>query len=412
MHAALAALGHPERAFRSSLVLGTNGKGSTATLLAGILARHGVRVGLYTSPHLVRVEERIAVAGERISQERLLALIAELARFPQLSYFETLTVAAFRHFAETGVEAAVLEAGLGGRWDATNAKDPDVALLTNVGTDHQAWLGTTRAAIAAEKAAALRGREAIVGAWDDEVAPVIRAAADPATPISLALDWASVTGDRGPGTGDRPPSQAGGGDIGTRYPVPGTHVTFTVGAATGEALLPLLGRHQEVNLTLALAGAAALAKHGIAPALRGDAIAEGIEGTNWPGRLQWVEWRGRALLLDGAHNREAVVALADALDRLSLSGQLNLLFSCLDDKPLTDMAAALRPRVISVVVAALDSPRAMPVDALAAALPGAVVCDSVAAALARLPTGAPALVTGSLRLVGEVLRLIGHQRGA
>ena len=126
-------------------MLGTNGKGSTAVLLAGVLSRHGVGTGLYTSPHLVRVEERIAIAGRPIPAARLLALVDELARFPQLSYFETLTAAAFVHFAAEGVDVAVLEAGLGGRWDATNAAEPAVSLLTNVGTDHQAWLGTTRA---------------------------------------------------------------------------------------------------------------------------------------------------------------------------------------------------------------------------------------------------------------------------
>jgi len=421
MHSALAALDHPERALRSALVLGTNGKGSAAALLASILARHGVRVGLYTSPHLVRVEERIVVGGEAIPHDRLLALIGELDRFPRLSYFETLTAVALLHFARARVEVAVLEAGLGGRWDATNAEAPDISLLTNVGTDHQSWLGATRAEIAAEKAAALRGREAIVGAWDDEVEPTIRASADPATPLSLASAWASVSVARGPRPVASPPAHPR--PPGTRVAPTAGHglratgldsqvVSFDVAGIRGNATLPLLGRHQEANLTLALAGAAALAKHDIVPVLRANAISQGIETTSWPGRLQWVDWRGRRLLLDGAHNREATDALASALDHLGLSGRINLLFSCLADKPLAAMAAVLRPRVGRVLVATLDSPRATPVGELAAAMPGCEAYESVAAALAHLPEDAPTLVTGSLRLVGDVLRLIGAGEGA
>jgi dihydrofolate synthase / folylpolyglutamate synthase len=415
MHRALAELGHPERAFRAALVVGTNGKGSTAALLASILQRHGVRVGLYTSPHLVHVEERIVVSGRPIEPGRLLELIAGLAAFPSLSYFETLTVAAFRHFAEIGVEVAVLEAGLGGRWDATNAADPDVALLGNVGTDHQVWLGATRTEIAAEKAAALRGREAIVGAWDGEVAPVIRATADPTTPLSLASDWASVEVESRESGVESSPAHPAHSDVeeGTSRlsilnPQPAVQrVSFRIGDQSGRADLPLLGGHQLANLTLALAGAAALAKHGIVPRLRAEAISAGIAATAWPGRLQWVEWRGRRLLLDGAHNREAVLALAAALDALGLSGNVNLVFSCLDDKPLAAMAEVLRPCVADVLVAALESPRATPIAALETAFPGCTTCASVAAALDQAPVGAPTLVTGSLRLVGEVLRLIG-----
>ncbi len=189
---ALAALGNPERACPSVLIVGTNGKGSTAALLAGILEAHGVRTGLYTSPHLVRVEERIRVIGEAVAAAELKDLVADLARFPELSYFETLTAAALEHFARRGVELAVLEAGLGGRWDATNVGEPAVTLLTNIGTDHQSWLGPTRAHVAREKAAALGGRAAIIGAWDDEVEPEISGVRGSAAP-------------RGPGRRGRPP---------------------------------------------------------------------------------------------------------------------------------------------------------------------------------------------------------------
>ena len=392
MQRALDALGRPERAFTSVLVLGTNGKGSTAALLAGVLKAHGLRVGLYTSPHLVTVEERIRTDGTVIPRERLTELVASLNAFPDLSYFEALTCAAVMEFAERKVDVAVMEAGLGGRWDASNAVDPAVALLTNVGTDHQKWLGEARTAIAAEKAAALRGLTAIVGTWDPEVEPVIRASADPRTPLSLASQWATVSAD-----GSRPTGA--------------NAVDFRIGSLTGSAALPLAGAHQRANLELALAGAVALVRHGLAPMLSAEAVRRGIEGVSWPGRLQWCTTRDRRLLVDCAHNREAIAALAGALDDMGLSGKLNLLFSCLDDKPLESMGDLLRPRVVEVTVTPIRSPRARPLDELAAVFPGCRRATSVAAALLDLPPEHPTLVTGSLRLVGEVLAEIGEVHG-
>jgi dihydrofolate synthase/folylpolyglutamate synthase len=384
---ALAALGNPERACPSVLVVGTNGKGSTAALLAGILEAHGVRTGLYTSPHLVRVEERIRVAGQPVAPDELRELVAGLARFPELSYFETLTTAAFLHFAGRDVSLAVLEAGLGGRWDATNVGAPAVTLLTNVGTDHQSWLGPTRAHVAREKAAALGGRAAIVGAWDGEVEAEIRAAADPRTPFSLAADWAAVAADDGGAA------------------------SFRVAGVSGTLQLPLAGRHQLDNLLLALAGAAALERERLIPGLTAAAVQRGVECVRWPGRLDWRAWRGRRLLLDGAHNREAVAALVAALPDAGLTTPPHLLFSCLDDKPLAAMAGALRPHARSVTVVPLDSPRATPLATLAAAFPGCRSCPDLAAALDDLPADAPTLVTGSLRLIGAVLAQIGGADG-
>ncbi len=409
---ALDALGRPGRALASVLVLGTNGKGSTAALLAGILQAHGLRVGLYTSPHLIDVEERIRVDGTSVSRPRLAELVARLERFPDLSYFETLTCAAVLEFTARHVDIAVMEAGLGGRWDASSAVEPLVALLTNVGTDHQQWLGSTRAAIAAEKAAALRGREAIVGAWDEEVEPVIRGVAAPGTPLSLASDWASVA-PLFQGSNVR---MFEGSKTRTFEPVnlrtfEQTRVAFHVGDLSGKAALPLAGEHQMENLTLALAGAAALARHGVIGPLRPEAVRRGIEGVSWPGRLQWCRLRGRDLLVDGAHNLEAAASLAAALDAAGLSGTMHLLFSCLDDKPLEAMAGLMRPRVTGVTVAPIASPRATPLQELAAAFPGCSRAGTVAAALLEVPTDRPTLVTGSLRLAGEVLAMLGGDDG-
>jgi dihydrofolate synthase/folylpolyglutamate synthase len=188
-------------------------------------------------------------------------------------------------------------------------------------------------------------------------------------------------------------------------------VTLRVGEVVTTADLPLMGKHQVANLELALAGFSALSRFDLAPALSPDAVRRGIEGISWPGRLQWRTLGARRLLLDGAHNCEAVAALACALDEMSLSGKLHLLFSCLDDKPLESMAALLRPRVAGVTVAPIRSPRARTLDDLAAAFPGCRRATSVTHALLDLEPGHPTLVTGSLRLVGEVLAGIGETDG-
>lgn len=382
VEAALTALGQPQRSFRSVLVLGTNGKGSTAALLASLLSSAGVRVGLYTSPHLVHVEERIQVAGAAISAGRLRDTVASLNRFPTLSYFETLTVAAFLEFAAQQVEVAVVEAGLGGRWDAAATCEPVVSLLTNVGTDHQRWLGESRALIAAEKAAALRGRVAVIGEWDEEVEPAIRREAK--APLTLVHDWARV---------EACPEEGCEG-----------LVEISMGAVRGRAVLPLVGAHQRRNAALALAGAAALAHLGVAPYPSFPTVAAGFSSVRWPGRWQWLQTPSCLLLLDGAHNREAMTALAATLDAQGLSGAVNLVFSCLDDKPLDDMARLLLPRVRRTVVVPLASPRATDLATLAAAFPGCSTAPSTAQALVMLADDpAPALLTGSLRLVGEAL---------
>ncbi len=400
VEAALAALGQPQREFPSVLVLGTNGKGSTAALLASVLAASGMRVGLYTSPHLCRVEERIQINGTPVSAGRLRELVASLECFPSLSYFETLTVSAFVEFAAAQVDIAVIEAGLGGRWDAAAACEPVVSLLTNVGTDHQRWLGWSRAEIAAEKAAALRGRVAIVSELDEDLAPVIRREAS--APVTTAAEWARVEDACPPRR-----SRDEGVQVGCGRPL-----SVAVAGVKTTADLPLIGAHQRRNTALALAAAAALARFGIAPPLSAHTVQEGLGRVFWPGRWQWLATPGHRLLLDGAHNREAIAALSSTLDTEGLSGSINLLFSCLDDKPLEDMARELNPRVRRVVVAPLASPRATRLAILAAAFPGCATAHSTAHALSLFaadPT--PVLVTGSLRLVGEVLQAVERSDG-
>ncbi|HHQ48980.1 MAG TPA: bifunctional folylpolyglutamate synthase/dihydrofolate synthase, partial [Acidobacteria bacterium] len=162
LRSAAADLGHPQAAIPTFRIAGTNGKGSTAAMLEAVFAAHGLATGLYTSPHLVRVEERIRVRGRDVDRSTLEAALDLLERYPELSFFETLTLAAWLIFRDAHLDAAILEVGLGGRWDATSIAPCAVAGLTNVGTDHGRWLGTDRHAIAREKAAALEGAEVAV----------------------------------------------------------------------------------------------------------------------------------------------------------------------------------------------------------------------------------------------------------
>jgi dihydrofolate synthase/folylpolyglutamate synthase len=365
-------LGNPQRGLTSIRIAGSNGKGSTAALLEAILAAHEVRTGLYTSPHLVRVEERIRLAGRQISSAEMSACLERLERFPELTFFETLTLAAVLAFREAGIEVAVMEVGIGGRWDATGIAGSVVAGLTNVGSDHQSWLGFSREAIAAHKGAVLA--DATVGVLgpgvDEEILPSLGAsraiAAERLVRLSSGAAGA-VEADWGDG------------------PVPVT--------------VPLAGSHQVANLHLALALARAAADVGIAPPLDGPAVRRGLASVSWPGRLSMHRVGGREVLLDCAHNAEGVTALTAYLE----SGQprFNLLFSCLDDKPVAEMASRLQPLVGEVAVFELEDERAAPLDSLRSAFVGAHAARNALEGLGRLED--PVLATGSLRVVGALL---------
>lgn len=375
--ALLESLGRPDRAFRSVLVAGTNGKGSTAAALSAILSRAGVRTGLYTSPHLVRVTERIRTGDADVSPallEDTLALVAAVAgpgeRGP--TYFEALTVAAFEIFRRERSEVAILEVGIGGRLDATNVVEPEISIVTNIGSDHLELLGPSLADVAREKAGVFRrGQPALVGAGGSP--PEARAA--------LHAEAARI----GARLVEIPPDALFGNES------------------------PLPGRHQRANLSLAVAAARALAP------LPEETIRSGIRSLRWPGRLQLVSRAGkRPLLLDGAHNPDGAVALAAYLDEEGLSGQIDLLFGAMADKNVEGIARPLLARARHVVFTAARSPRAASAPSLKARLEreDAEAAVSVADALARLdaagPDASPVLVAGSLYLVGEVL---GHLEG-
>lgn len=371
---ALGRLGDPQLAYPSVLIVGTNGKGSTAAMLSSVLRAHGVRTGLSTSPHLVSVEERVRINGEDITRTELESHLRRLEAFPDLTFFETLTAAAFLAFADTGVEVAVLEAGMGGAWDATRVASSAVAGITNVGTDHRAWLGETAEERARDKGGPLRSaRVAVLG--PGMPAGLVPALEAPNAVTSSSLVTLEACGDTG-------------------FEVSWDGHRFEVEP-------PLAGEHQGANLHLALALARAAASSGMAPPLEPRAVIAGLALTRWPGRLSRVRLGDRDILVDGAHNLEGAGALAAFLG--GLPTRHSLLFSCLDDKPVEAMARVLRPAVAEVAVVELEDDRAMPLETLAAAFPGSKRCQNVRAALGRLPD--PVVAAGSLRLAGRLLSL-------
>ncbi len=370
--ALLAALGSPQSSFRTLLVGGTNGKGSTAATAAAVLEAAGLRVGLTTSPHLVRVNERVRLPGGRdVPAEGLdavLSLVAAVSGDGALrpTYFEALVVAACELFRRARVEIAVVEVGIGGRLDATNVLEPEVAVVTNVAADHLETLGPTLEDVAREKAGIFRrGRRALTTERGGML-PVLRAEA-----ARVGADLEEVA-----------PS------------------------AEWEGLSPLAGAHQRENVVLGVAAARAVA------ALDTETVRRGVAATRWPGRLQTIPRPGsRPLLVDGAHNPAGAAAVAAHLDAAGLAGRVDLVFGALGDKAVEAMFAPLARRAGRVVLVAPDSPRAIPPESLAVRLgredlPRAASLAEALALLEGAEDDAPILVAGSLVLAGEALALV------
>ena len=371
---ALAEGGNPQLDFPSILVVGTNGKGSTAAMVEAVLRAHELRTGLFTSPHLVRVEERIRLNGAPIDESVLREHLGRFDDFPDLTYFETLTATAFAIFSELKIDVAILEAGMGGSWDATRVAESAVAGLTNVGSDHAGWLGADRREVARDKGRALAAAEhAVVGAGVD-------AALLPSLEAPHARRARSLV---------RCESSGGG------------RVRVAWNGSQIDIHLPLAGSFQLDNLELAMALAIAAHHAGLVPAIEPAQARSALENVEWPGRLSVHRVNGRRVVLDCAHNLEAAEALAEHLGGLDC--RYNLLFSCLDDKPVEAMARVLAPRVGDVVVCGLDDERAMSLERLAAAFAGAEIAADPRSALDRLDD--PVLAAGSIRLVGALLEL-------
>ncbi len=398
------ALGNPQSQFPAVLIAGTNGKGSTASTLAAIAQAAGIRTGLYTSPHLERVNERVRLgaAGEtalaEISDEdfariyfrvhdqaQALVQSGELPGLP--SYFELLTALAFVYFAEQRVELAVLEVGMGGRLDATNIVEPLLSVITDISLDHQEWLGDTIGAIAREKAGILRENGVLVTLPQHPEAN--QAIGEVATELGV----------RGVSAVEFMPGMSAGADGAYALAVLGEEICVES---------PLMGTHQHRNLALAIAAAVELGGDGRFP-MRAAAIERGIRQTVWPGRMERLRAGGLEWVLDVAHNPAGAWALRAALSATARDGEAQtLVFACLRDKPLREMAQILFPLFERVVLAPVHSARATRVEELLAAAEATGVparaTSSVAEALelARelTPTGR-VVVSGSVYLVGE-----------
>lgn len=424
-------LGSPQRTFRSVLIAGTNGKGSTAATLASILNAAGLRTGLYTSPHLLRVNERIRVSkGDPqklidISDgdfARLFTRVDETAArlvargdLPHPpSFFELLTAIAFSFYAEQHIDSAVLEVGLGGRLDATNVVDPLISVITDIGLDHTEFLGNTLRSIAAEKAGILRKNGVLVTLSQH---PEANAAIGEA---AVTLNVRGVDASRClPPRGYRCEYIGINASVSSpwrnRYPI-------SIDERVIEVDSPLGGQHQQRNVALAISAALELrANHGFE--ISNEAIEQGIRDTVWPGRLEWMPSPSGCapILLDVAHNPAGAWALRAALAQLPEDRPRTLIFSCLADKPVVELAQILFPlfdalsadparRRDHILLTHIDSPRAAAVDQLLSAaqslqIPALTAPDATSAlvqAESVTPPEGVIVATGSLFLVAEI----------
>ncbi len=389
------ALGHPERGFRSIVVAGTNGKGSVTAMTETALRAAGHRVARYTSPHLVRLEERFVIDGREVAtadlvealgcvQRATAALLARGALEGPPTFFECTTAAAFELFRRAAVEIAVLEVGLGGRLDATNVVAPIATAITSIDFDHQAQLGDTLASIGREKAGIIKpGVPVVCGPLPDEAAGVIERAAEAAgAPLVRACEAVSL-------------SRRDDGRVDLASAV------YVLDAVT----LALPGRHQADNARVVVALLGELERLGLRAGA--GAVRAGLTTVSWPGRLERVSLEGTELLLDAAHNPAGAAALGDYLREIGWTRSV-LVFGAMRDKDVRSMLAALAPVCGHLVATTAASPRAMAADEIArvaAEIPGWTVAaesdPAAALALARR-AGTRVVVAGSIFLIGPL----------
>jgi len=412
----LGLLGDPQGSVPVILVAGTNGKSSTARMVDALLRATGLRVGLYTSPHLDSVTERIVVDGSPLPEEAFVAGYAELVPYLQvvdarhehpLSFFEVLTAMAYAAFVEAPVDVAVVEVGMGGRWDATNVADAQVAVVTPISLDHQAYLGDTMGEIAAEKAGIVKpGSFAVVAQQPLDAAEVLmrRVAEVGATVAREGLEFGLLASE-----------QAFGGRL------------LTLRGLTGEyddVFLPLHGRHQGHNAAVALAAVEAFLGGGAGP-LDVDLVRQGFALARSPGRLEIVR-RSPTVLVDAAHNPGGAEVLAQALAESFTFDPLVGVVGVFADKDARGLLEALEPVLTDVVVTRSASARALDPDELAAIAVDVFGADRVVVA-PRLPdaldeglalaersggVGGAVVVTGSVTTVAEARRLLGRGSAA
>ncbi len=397
----LVALGNPHLAVPVVLVAGTNGKGSTAALLAAICQAAGYRVGLYTSPHLEAVVERLSVGGTSIDDRQLacyleqcIEVAAELGSEPP-TRFEALTIAAFLHFRAAASDLAIMEVGLGGRLDATNVSSPELSIITSISLDHEHHLGDSPRSAAREKAGIMRRSRPVI-AWPGEP-DVVRVLRERAAAGGSNLVFAD-------------PAAASVSTPADAHP---QRVRLKSARATYDLELFLPGQHQLANLSLAVQAAEVLSAQGW-PAIDAAAITGGTARCRWPGRLEWIELDGRRrVLLDGAHNAAGLEALIAFLRRLD--ERPDLLFGALAEKTVDGVLPRLAAEVRRVVLTRLATKRSAAPERWFEHFEGKSV--HIEADLGRALDAALAacegtlVVCGSFFLVGRVRALLRRRFG-
>ena len=396
------ALGHPERKYRSVHIAGTNGKGSTAAFTESILRTAGLKTGLYTSPHLEKINERIRVNGEKISDEdfaasfsRIRALIEELLAQVKLrahpTFFEVVTALAFDHFAQAGVEFAIFEVGLGGRLDATNIVTPEVGVITHVDFDHENFLGHSLEEIAGEKAGIIKQGVPLVLAEQRTVAReiILRRALEFGAPVVEPEKRYQIKA-----------SAASDGRVQAEVEEQENGKTINVAPR-------LRGRFQVGNAINAIAVARLLQARGVK--ITDAAIEQGIANAVWPGRIEKL-WSNPDIYLDGAHNPSAARELANFLKENFAGRRVTLVFGAMRDKAVDEIAGILFPLASEVVFTQPHTSRAISAEQLARmageyAPHFRVISNAEVAleeALAHSLSGDAIFITGSLYLVGEL----------
>lgn len=408
-------LGDPQRAYRIVHVTGTNGKTSTARMVERLLREHGLRTGRFTSPHLTRVNERIVVDGEPISDERFVEVWQDVAPYvhlvdqrsreegkPQLSFFEVFTVMAFAAFADAPVDVAVIEVGMGGLWDSTNVADGEVAVVTPVSMDHERYLGDTLADIAGVKAGIIKDGATLVLAQQEEVVEGVmlaEAAQRGARVVREGVEVAVV---------DR--QVAVGGQLLTLRGLGGVYT---------EVFLPLHGEFQAHNALLALVAVEAFLRGG--GALDGAVVEAAFADVTSPGRLEVVR-SSPTVIVDGAHNPAGVEALVAAIEEAFAFQRVVGVVGVMADKDPEAILALLEPVLAEVVVTRASTPRALDPQDLAEVAYDVFGEDRVhvverldeavdlaaARAESEVERGAAVLVTGSILLVAEARVLLGR----
>lgn len=401
MKALMDLLGHPQNAYVCVHIAGTNGKGSVCAMLDSILRQQGYRTGLYTSPHLIRFNERIQVDGRAIDDDTLKQLIDELetaaAKLAALghrdvTFFEFTTALAFLHFKRAGVQIAVIETGMGGRLDATNVVIPAVSVITSIGLEHQQYLGETIALIAGEKAGIIKpGRPVITGVLPEDAETVIaRRAASNGCLMIRAADAVAATV--------------------TAMTMEGQKLNITSENTNyGTIHMRLTGQHQAVNAAVAVAAAECLDRVVGVPVSE-DAIKQGLTSATWPARGQMLSM-DPPVILDGGHNPEAAAMMAAWMKKIGGKRPLGMVVGFLADKDPSAFMREFSRLVQRVWIVPINSDRAMPASEIAVRLSflkNVTVADSIASALHEAARWAKqedgiVLATGSLYLAGAIL---------